>query len=156
MDLHTSTTGSKVSDRWRAMRSAKRLEHLDGENDRLRTQLRMTRSQLDRERDRQQDVLDALKRAFERKTEIVAKPRGDVLRLVVVGGAAYLFGSKAGRKRYEKVRAWTSSVRDRLKGVRDAVDMSSPGIGPKPNPLTESGIRPIRHTGSIDASRRSA
>ena len=57
MELDTS----KMSDRWRSMRKAKRVDRLDEENDRLRTELRMTKSQLERERDRQQDVLDALK-----------------------------------------------------------------------------------------------
>ncbi len=132
---------SKLSDRWHSMRDAKRADRLDEENERLRTELRMTRSQLDRERDRQQDVLDGLNRASERKTKITAKPRGGVLRLVVVGGAAYVFGTKAGRERYEQIRSWSSKMMARL-GEQHRVDTSSPGMGPRPNPLTENGIRP--------------
>lgn len=152
MDLGTSTTMSKMSDRWRSMRTARRAERLDGENDRLRTELRMTRSQLERVREHEQDVLDALNRASQRKTEVTMKPRGGLLRLVLVGGAAYLFGTKAGHDRYEQIRAWSASMRDRLTEPHDAVDTSSPGIGPEANPMTESGIRPRRHQGSIDAS----
>jgi hypothetical protein len=148
MDLGTSST---LSDRWRSIRNAKRVDHLGEENDRLRTELRMTRSQLDRERDRQQDVLDALNRASERKTKVTAKPRGGLLRLVIVGGAAYVFGTKAGRERYEQIRAWSSSTLDRLDKRRHRVDTSSPGLGPRPNPLTENGIRPSNSTGSVDA-----
>jgi hypothetical protein len=147
MDLKAST----LSDRWRSMRDAKRADRLDEENDRLRTELRMTRSQLDRERDRQQDVLDALNRASERKTKITSKPRGGLLRLVLVGGAAYVFGTKAGHGRYEQIRAWSSTMMDRMAG-RDGVDTSSPGLGPKPNPLTESGIRPARGEDPIETS----
>lgn len=152
MELGTSTTMSKMSDRWRSMRKAKRVDRLDEENDRLRTELRMTKSQLERERDRQQDVLDALNRASERKTKVTAKPRGGLLRLVLVGGAAYIFGTKAGRERYEQIRTWSSSMMDRLAERRHAVDTSSPGISPRPNPLTESGIRPSNSKGSIDVS----
>jgi hypothetical protein len=146
--------GTNLSDRWRSMRDARRLDRLDDENDRLRTELRMTKSQLDVERDRQQDVLDALKRASERKTKVTAKPRGGVLRLVVVGGAAYIFGTKAGRERYEQIRGWVSSTMDRLSDLQHGVDPSSPGLGPRPNPMTESGIRPAN--GAETSGPRSA
>jgi hypothetical protein len=129
----------KLSERWRSIRNTKRVTRLDEENDRLRTELRMTRSQLDRERDRQQDVLDALNRASERKTKVTAKPRGGLLRLAVVGVIAYIVGTRAGRDRYEQIRRWSSSIVDRLTEL--SVDTSHPGIGPKPNPLTDSGIR---------------
>jgi hypothetical protein len=147
MDTGSKTIG-RMSSRVRSMRDAKRVDRLDEENDRLRTELRMTRSQLDRERERQHDVLDALNRASERKTKVTAKLRGGLLRLVIVGGAAYVFGSKAGRERYEQIRAWASSMKYRMKGQADEVDTSAPGMGPKPNPLTESGIRPGSEVGS--------
>lgn len=142
MKLGTRTKAAALTDQWRATHNVKRVERLDEENDRLRTELRMTKSQLERERDRQQDVLDALNRASERKTKVTAKSRGGVLRLVIVGGTAYIFGTKAGRDRYEQIRTWSSSMKDRLTDPLSRVDTSSPGIGPKSNPLTESGIRP--------------
>jgi len=142
MWLGTRTKAAALTDHWRAAHNGKRVERLDEENDRLRTELRMTKSQLERERDRQQDVLDALNRASERKTKVTAKPRGGLLRLVIVGGTAYVFGTKAGRDRYEQIRSWFSSMKDRLTDPLARVDTTSPGIGPKPNPLTESGIRP--------------
>lgn len=152
MDLSTS----KLSDQWRSMRNAKRVDRLDEENDRLRTELRMTKSQLERERDRQQDVLDALNRASERKTKVTAKPRGGLLRLVIVSGAAYIFGTKAGRERYEQIKTWSLAMKDRLTHPQDHVDTSAPGLGPKPNPLTESGIRPSNSKGSVDAGSSAA
>ena len=142
MKLDTRTKANTLADHWRATHNAKRAERLDEENDRLRTELRMTTSQLERERDRQQDVLDALNRASERKTKVTAKPRGGLLRLVIVGGTAYVFGTKAGHDRYEQMRSWLSSMTDRMKDPLANVDTSAPGIGPKANPLTESGIRP--------------
>jgi hypothetical protein len=142
MKLDTRTKANAMADHWRATHNVKRVERLDEENDRLRTELRMTKSQLERERDRQQDVLDALNRASERKTKVTAKPRGGLLRLVIVGGTAYVFGTKAGRERYEQLRGWFSSMTDRMKDPLAGADTSAPGIGPKSNPLTESGVRP--------------
>jgi hypothetical protein len=127
MKLVTSTKASELADQWRATRNTKRVERLDEENDRLRAELRMTRSQLEREREREQDVLDALNRASERKTKVTAKPRGGVLRLVIVGGTAYIFGTKAGRDRYEQIRSWFSSTKDRLTDPLTRVDTSTNG-----------------------------
>lgn len=141
MKLGTRTKANAIADHWRATYNGKRVERLDEENDRLRTELRMTKSELERERDRQQDVLDALNRASERKTKITARPRGGLLRLVIVGGTAYVFGTKAGRDRYEQIRGWFSSMKDRMTDPLARVDTSAPGIGPKANPLTDSGIR---------------
>ena len=53
-----------------------------------------------------------------------------------------MFGTKAGRDRYEQMRGWVSSMRDRMQDPLANVDTSAPGIGPKSNPLTESGIGP--------------
>lgn len=142
MKLSTRTKANAIADHWRATHSAKRIERLDEENDRLRTELRVTTSQLERERERQQDVLDALKRASERKTKVTAKPRGGLLRLVIVGGTAYVFGTKAGRDRYEQIRTWFSSMKDRVTDPLARVDTASLGTGPKANPLIESGSRP--------------
>jgi hypothetical protein len=139
MKLGTGNKAAALADQWRASHNAKRIDRLDEENDRLRGELRMTRSQLEREREREQDILDALNRASERKTKVTSKPRGGLLRLVIVGGTAYVFGTKAGRDRYDQIRGWVSSMKDRF---TDSVDTTSPGTGPKANPLTESGIRP--------------
>jgi hypothetical protein len=154
MQLGTSMKMSQMSDRWHSMRNAKRVDRLDEENDRLRTELRMTKSELEREREREQNVLDALNRASERKTTVTAKPRGGLLRLIVVGGAAYIFGTKAGRERYEQIRAWAASTKDRLTaGSHDLVDVSAPAPGSKPDPLMESAARSATSKGSsMDAS----
>jgi hypothetical protein len=58
MKLDTRTRANALADYWRVTHNVKRADRLDEENDRLRTELRMTTSQLEHERDRQQDVLD--------------------------------------------------------------------------------------------------
>ena len=73
-------------------------------------------------------MLDALNRASERKTKVTAKPRGGLLRLIVVGGAAYIFGTKAGRERFDQISAWAVSTKDRLTArSQGLVDLSAPG-----------------------------
>jgi hypothetical protein len=148
MDLRSTLSG-----RWRSMRDAKRVDRLDEEKERLRAELRMTKSQLDRERDHEREMLDALNRASQHKTKVTAKPRGGLFQMAVVAGAAYLFGSRAGRERYEAIRERSTSMLDRWFGRRDDVDTSSPGMGPRPNPLTESGIRRKNAMGSFETSR---
>jgi hypothetical protein len=126
MQLGTRMNMGQMSDRWQSVRNAKRVDRLDEENGRLRTELRMTRSELEREREREQSVLDALNRASERKTKVTAKPRGGLLRLIVVGGAAYIFGTKAGRARYDQISAWVVGTKDRLTArSQDLEDMVS-------------------------------
>ena len=126
MQLGTRMKMSQMSDRWQSTRNAKRVDRLDEENNHLRTELRMTRSELEREREREQSVLDALNRASERKTKVTAKPRGGLMRLIVVGGAAYIFGTKAGRARYDQISAWAVSTKDRFTArSQDLEDMVS-------------------------------
>ena len=142
MQLGTRMNMSQVSDRWQSVRNAKRVDRLDEENGRLRTELRMTRSELEREREREQSVLDALNRASERKTKVTAKPRGGLLRLIVVGGAAYVFGTKAGRERYDQISAWAVSTKRRLTArSQGLVDLSDAGAIPQRDSLTKSDVR---------------
>ena len=144
MQLGTGMKMSQMSDRWQSMRNAKRVDRLDEANDRLRTELRMTRSELEREREREQhSVLDALNRASERKTKVTAKPRGGLLRLIVVGGAAYIFGTKAGRERFDQISAWAVSTKDRLTArSQGLVDLSAPGAVSQSDLLKGSDDRP--------------
>jgi hypothetical protein len=142
MQLGTPMSMGQMSDRWQLVRNAKRVDRLDEENGRLRTELRMTRSELEREREREQSVLDALNRASERKTKVTAKPRGGLLRLIVVGGAAYIFGTKAGRARYDQISAWVVETKDRLTARSQGfVDLSDAGAIPQRDPLTKSDVR---------------
>jgi hypothetical protein len=142
MQLGTRMNMGQMSDRWQLVRNAKRVDRLDEENGRLRTELRMTRSELEREREREQSLLDALNRASERKTKVTANPRGGLLRLIVVVGAAYIFGTKAGRERYDQISAWAVSTKRRLTArSQGLVDLSDAGTIPQRDPLTKSDVR---------------
>ncbi len=87
-------------------------------------------------------MLDALNRASERKTKVTAKPRSGLLRLIVVGGAAYVFGTKAGRERYDQISAWAVSTKRRLTArSQGLVDLSDAGAIPQRDALTKSDVR---------------
>lgn len=105
-----------VGDKLRERRSNQKMEHLDKENDRLRMELRSIRSMLDRERADRDEILHALK--GQPKT-VVKKKRGGLLRMVVIGGGAYVLGTRAGRARYEQIVDWAKRMKDR---GRDATD----------------------------------
>jgi Uri superfamily endonuclease len=137
-----STMGG-MAGRLRVRREAKRAGRLHEENDRLRAQLQVTRSELDHERDLEHEMLDVLTKAAEHTTKVTAKTKGGLLQMASVAAVAYVFGTKAGHERYEQMRTWLSEMKDRMAdaGSSDDVDTSHPGLGPRPNPLMERGIR---------------
>lgn len=115
--MHTMTDRlGDVGDRLRERRSNSKLEHLDKENDRLRVELRSMKSMLDQERSDREEILDALK--GQPKT-VVKRKRGGLIRMVVIGGGAYVLGTRAGRARYEQIVDWARRMKDR---GRDATD----------------------------------
>ena len=78
-------------------------------------------------------ALDALGRNEHITVETKApKRRGRIVRTIVIGGGAYLLGTRAGRERYdqivEKMRAMKSSVQDRQRSSDDQArwQVSSP------------------------------
>jgi len=113
-----STTSERLGDRIRERRSNRRIEHLDEENHRLRTELGSMRSLLDQERADRTEILGVLKG---QPRTVVKKKRGGLFRVFVVGGGAYLLGSRAGRERYDQIVEWGRRMRDRGRGAADDV-----------------------------------
>lgn len=108
---------AELAERVRTRREVSKMEDLDRDNDRLRLELRSVRSELDRDRDERDDLLDALKSS--RVQKVVKKKRRGLLSMLVVGAGAYILGAKAGRERYEAILEGAASFRDRLKGRSD-------------------------------------
>lgn len=102
----------ELAERVRTRRQVARTEDLHRANDRLQLELRTVRSELDRERDERDDLLDALRSS--RVQKVVKKNRRGVLSILVVGTGAYVLGAKAGRERYDAIVAGVRSVRDRV------------------------------------------
>jgi len=122
MDLAHDTAIGGLVDRARERRTASKLASLDAENDRLETEVRTLREQLDAERD---DLRQALK-AVPNKTKVKVKRRGGIVRTVVVAGTAYVLGTKAGRERYEQMKTWFQNMRNGTGSSNDTWDPSMP------------------------------
>ena len=87
-----------------------RMDHLARENDELKVENDLLRDELDgdrKTRDRMMSLLDRL------DGEPRPKRRIGLFRVLVVGGAAYVLGAKAGRQRYDQIRAWMQKTMNR-------------------------------------------
>ena len=107
-----SAKASELGDRIRTRRDAAKMDDLDRDNERLRYELKMLRSELDRDRNEREELLGAL--ASTRVTKVVKKRRG-LIRTLIVGSVAYVVGARAGRDRYDEIMTRLRSLRDRGK-----------------------------------------
>lgn len=107
-----------------------RLEKLDRENERLRSEVSLLRDDLDHERDALTLAMKRLAVGSKRQGRS-ARPR--VLRTVVVAGGAYLLGTRSGRERYdqimEAVRQAAAKVRRRMRGTEADWQTDLPDAG---------------------------
>jgi phage-related minor tail protein len=103
---------SDAADTLRERRLRMKAESLDDQNREMKTEVRALRDELDRERDARAQMLDAIRDIRPEKVKV--KRRGGMLRLIVIGGTAYILGAKAGRERYEEIRRWWSEMRERM------------------------------------------
>jgi hypothetical protein len=103
---------SDAADTLRERRLRMKAESLDDQNREMKTEVRALRDELDRERDARAQMLDAIQRIRPEKVKV--KRRGGMLRLIVIGGTAYILGAKAGRERYEEIHRWWSDMRERM------------------------------------------
>ncbi len=87
-----------------------RMDDLSRENDELKLENDLLREELkgDRKtRDRMMGLLDRL------DVEARPKRRIGLIRVLVIGGAAYVLGAKAGRERYDQLRTWWDKTRQK-------------------------------------------
>lgn len=145
--MNTNTMTDRLGDiggKLRERRTTSKLEHLDEENQRLRTELRSMRSSLDRERADREEILDALKG---KPKTVVKKKRGGLVRLAVIGGGAYVLGSRAGRERYEQIVSWAKQMKDRGREVADDLTSDAVAATEASGPRNDLGS-PAAGTGS--------
>ncbi|MDP9299603.1 MAG: argininosuccinate synthase [Actinomycetota bacterium] len=94
-----------------------RLGNLDRQNERLRNEVSALHSRLDHEREGHAELRDALR---SKPKEVKVRKSGFV-RVVLIGGGAYLLGAHAGRERYDEVLRWARSLPDRMRRSADDV-----------------------------------
>lgn len=120
-----------VTDRLQEKRLHNKVEDLDKENGRLRSELSLLSGSLQQEREEHEKLVDLLKA---KPTKVKVKRRVGILRVAAVGGAAYIFGAKAGRERYDQIRAWFDDMRgkaadageDAMSTMKDAASTVEP------------------------------
>jgi hypothetical protein len=136
-----------VADRVQTRRLETKRDTLDRDNERLRTELRITREELDRERGARDDLMGALKKGEGTvkadKVKVKTKKRGGFLRLLIVGGGAYVLGTRAGRERYEQIKTWASDMKGRVgsgQGEDEWSSMSNGGSSGVSGSMGSSGM----------------
>jgi hypothetical protein len=132
---------SHLGDRARERMTHARLEKLDRDNDRLRGEVSMLRDDLQEERDALREAVKAL---GEDRVTVRSDRRPHVVRTILVAGTAYVFGTRAGRERYE----W---IVGRVRAMRDSIRGSSEDIPEHWDASNGSGATSV---GSIDEGRR--
>jgi len=115
-----STTMQRMADRARQRVLASRLDGMDRENDKLRAELKLVRQQLDHERTEQDELRDTLRESVRTKP-VKIKRRSRPIRLLLVGGGAYIFGTRAGREQYDRIAAWARTQREHLRNKAEDV-----------------------------------
>jgi hypothetical protein len=107
---------TSMADRWRGERREMERRMSDGRRRRLRDKLDSTNEELEREREARRALAEVLEKIDHRR-----RSRG-FLRLVIIGGGAYLLGTRAGRERYDQIMAKVGEARQslmqRMEGMR--------------------------------------
>ncbi len=95
-----------LSDRARERTMHTRMEKLDRDNDRLRTEVDLLRDDLDEERGLLKETLKGLKAP---KVTVKAR-RPHLIRALLIAGAAYVLGTRDGRERYDQIVKTARSI----------------------------------------------
>jgi hypothetical protein len=133
--------------RMREQRADMRATRTDRRNRRLRADVEALRSELDRERDDREHLLDAIKEGP------MHTSTSGALKLVIVGGVAYLLGAKAGRARYEQIVSWARRMKDQ--GGRRVQQMREDAPDDAFASITHGGHETPATTGGLDVKTRS-
>src|SRR5262245_44784068 len=110
----TQTMTGRVKERW----GAARINSLDRQNMRLRDEISQLKTRLEDERSETEDLKDAPRSS---PKVVKVKKRSGFLRVVVIGGAAYVLGTRAGRERYDQLVDWSRSMRSKMERKADEV-----------------------------------
>jgi hypothetical protein len=117
---------TQLKDRAKAKVNENRLDRTSSENDRLKAENEVLRTELDRAAQDRSKFLSALD-AFQPETKKAKKHRiRRTMTLAVAAGGAYVAGAKAGRERYEQIRSWWERTRRQGSEMREGLDETTP------------------------------
>jgi|RhiMetdeSRZDD1v2_1073273.scaffolds.fasta_scaffold38341_2 hypothetical protein len=136
----TQTMTGRVKERW----GAARINSLDRQNMRLRDEVSQLKTRLEDERSETEDLKDALRSS---PKVVKVKKRGGFLRVVVIGGAAYVLGTRAGRERYDQLVDWARSMRSKMERRADEVASDVEDTASQMSGTTGSTMTTSRSTG---------
>ena len=136
----TQTMTGRVKERW----GAARINSLDRQNMRLRDEVSQLKTRLEDERSETEDLKDALRSS---PKVVKVKKRGGFLRVVVIGGAAYVLGTRAGRERYDQLVDWARSMRSKMERKADEVASDVEDTASQMSGTTGSTMATSRSTG---------
>jgi hypothetical protein len=100
----------------RDRKEERKVEELDKENANLRTELKSAYEELGHERDEHREIMDLLRRRPD-DVKVKVKRRGGFIRTALVGGVAYVLGTRAGRERFDQIAGWARKMRGRMQGT---------------------------------------
>ncbi len=107
-------TATGITEGIRDERAAMRERSMDWRQRRLQHKLEALHDELDREREARRALTDAM------SGKSRTRGRG-LVRVLLIGGGAYILGTRAGRERYDQMTGWIRDVRDRAKTTGKAV-----------------------------------
>ncbi|HEY7401329.1 MAG TPA: hypothetical protein VH989_10600 [Actinomycetota bacterium] len=133
-----------MTDRIQEKRLQGKVEDLDKENSRLRAEVSLLNGSLRQEREEHEKLVDLLKT---KPTKVKVKKRVGILRLAAVGGAAYVFGAKAGRERYDRIRTWFDEMRGKAADAGEEAMSTMTNAASPTKPSSTGSTPPSTATG---------
>jgi hypothetical protein len=119
-----------LGERARERMTEGRIEKLDRENVRLKTEIGVLRHDLEEDRTALHEALSALRERGEQSVTIDHGGRGRFVRTALLAGGSYVLGTRAGRGRYDQMKGWMRSagetVRARMNGGEDVTSTWEP------------------------------
>jgi hypothetical protein len=107
-----------MTGRVRERLGAARISTMNRRNMRLRDEVSHLKTQLEDERSETEDLKEALRSS---PKVVKVKKRSGFLRVIVIGCAAYVLGTRAGRERYDQIVEWVRSMRSKMERTADEV-----------------------------------
>jgi hypothetical protein len=107
-------TATGITEGIRDERAAMRERSMDWRQRRLQHKVEALHEELDREREARRALTDAMSGGGRKRSH-------GLVRILLIGGGAYVLGSRAGRERYDQMTGWVRGIRDRAVTTGKAV-----------------------------------